>query len=296
MQESKEYMTNDYKQSTKELQALFETQLKYITRSLALYDQGEYDEAVRIATSLRVMLYDAKYSSLLKQIEQKNNMLFLSTSHPYIPTNGVAYTGFLTLQFSGGPHGNGKYVQSERGDPNSEKWLYFDDWWNEIILDDKKHVTSRKKIVLGVANKLGGAHVDEELPDYLAGLHYENSLGWKFVFNNDEFDFVNSPLYASLHKIALEFLESVSVNKSERLSITSAPDNAVALSIKDTVYFAPQKTLNHPIGSRLFIDSRVSDQMARKTMVEEYLHYDKRLKRVIIERQQNDGRVIPKIR
>ena len=54
----------------------------------------------------------------------------------------------------------------------------FNDWWNEIIFDDKKNKFTRHDIVTYVANQDGGAHVDSELDESYATLTKMNSLGW----------------------------------------------------------------------------------------------------------------------
>src|SRR5271156_2989077 len=56
-------------------------QLNYIKRSAELYDEGEHDEAARIAVCLRVLLHDTKNSiSLLTHMNSKNIKLASKTS------------------------------------------------------------------------------------------------------------------------------------------------------------------------------------------------------------------------
>ena len=48
---------------------------------------------------------------------------------------------------------------TEKKLPN--RWLHIKDWWNEIIIDDKRYIFSRRDIVMIAADQDGGAHVDE---------------------------------------------------------------------------------------------------------------------------------------
>ncbi len=54
----------------------------------------------------------------------------------------------------------------------------FVDWWNDPVLTDADGTTyGRRSLVRSVANKEGGAHVDEALPPAYAALTRENSIG-----------------------------------------------------------------------------------------------------------------------
>src|SRR5665213_2469278 len=61
----------------------FEEQLRFLARSSILFDQGHEDEAIRLATSLRVIFNDTKSSiSLLTHLGFKHeNMLSSSRGH-----------------------------------------------------------------------------------------------------------------------------------------------------------------------------------------------------------------------
>ena len=86
-----------------------------------------------------------------------------------------------------------------------------DDWWNEIIFDDKQNVFTRKDIVLFVANNDGGAHVDPELKESFALLTKYNSLGFTNTYGNSP---LSNPIYQAVRVIAEEFLLSVTISSS----------------------------------------------------------------------------------
>lgn len=70
----------------------------------------------------------------------------------YIPANLMPYSSLLSFQIAGGE--GGKYTaRFQEGQELDKKWLFFDDWWNEIVIEDKRNYFSRKDIILQVANK-----------------------------------------------------------------------------------------------------------------------------------------------
>ena len=70
----------------------------------------------------------------------------------------------------------------DRAAPTS---VSFTRWWEEVVIRDRTgQVFSRKDLVLALANKEGGAHVDPLLDDRYAGLVRFHSMGW--TVNTDE--------------------------------------------------------------------------------------------------------------
>jgi hypothetical protein len=63
------------------------------------------------------------------------------------------------------------------------KWVSFSQWWNKVIFIESQHgqprrqTLTRKQLVLGMANREGGAHVDPKLTGAFADLTRSNSLG-----------------------------------------------------------------------------------------------------------------------
>lgn len=93
-----------------------------------------------------------------------------------------------------------QYLPNIIYDKDSRYFCYtFDDWWNEVIFDDKSNVFTRKDIILFVANNDGGAHVDPELKESFFLLSKQNSLG--FVYNFDQAP-ENNPIYQATRSIA----------------------------------------------------------------------------------------------
>lgn len=87
----------------------------------------------------------------------------------------------------------------------------FDNWWARLIIyeDNKSNTFTRKDLVLVVANKEGGAHVDPYLDQAYADLSRFNSLGWKLFVYGEEKDFNNTLILPSIRQIAHEVLKTL---------------------------------------------------------------------------------------
>jgi len=203
-----------YRLSNKELLENFEEQMHLLLSACKAYDAGEEVQAKNIAIRLRVLAHDSRRSqSLLGQLDKKRG-LFASTLIDYSPTNLVSSFPLLSIVMESG---NIHYSPLLNTAPEKMVYLKFDDWWNEIIFDDKKNIFSRKDIVRYVADQDGGAHVDPKLEVNFANLLKYNSLGYKIGKNTDG-DVLGAlengkppkinPVYAVLRQIGFEMVAS----------------------------------------------------------------------------------------
>jgi hypothetical protein len=148
---------------------------KFLERSSNDFDQGHFEEAKRIAVSVRVLVHDTKNShSLLKQLGVKNTNKYLSTC----PDFNVTMPKGATLLYSGGlalpgvP--NGYIPRCMSSEPNDfASWVSFEEWWNQIVIWETKF--TRIEIILALANKDGGAHVDPKINAVYESLKKEGS-------------------------------------------------------------------------------------------------------------------------
>ena len=201
------------KKQREELEEYWNDQLDHLKRSIDYFDQGHETEARRIANSLRIILHDTKMSrSLVKQLHR--NIVYLSSSYLYTPSNLLPSWTLLQVQ-SIIKNGNLvlKYLPNLDFPIGNQRLFFmtFEDWWNEIIFDDKQNVFTRKDIVLFVANNDGGAHVDPELKESFALLTKYNSLGFTNTYGNSP---LSNPIYQAVRVIAEEFLLSVTISSS----------------------------------------------------------------------------------
>ncbi|HUT89949.1 MAG TPA: hypothetical protein VMY37_10650 [Thermoguttaceae bacterium] len=134
-------------------------QLRFLVRSCELFDQGDEEEALRLATSLRVIFHDTQRStSLLTHLGLKDTkMLSSSRGHGNLK-DYLAYKIDVTS-----PHP----VIARPLLGNEFVALSIDDWWSdEPVFIHATEKFSRRVIILSAANKDGGAHVDQELEEY----------------------------------------------------------------------------------------------------------------------------------
>lgn len=177
------------RQTEEDLEEHLREQLEFLQTSADNYDSGNESESKRMALHIRTLLHDTfnkdgtpRSQSLLSQLGKKESLNFLDTSSSEEGLIG-SYTG-LVLQ-SIGPTG-GRYVAPLDDLPPTQipEQVSFQDYWNgDIFVDNNSNRFSRKALVLAMANKDGGAHIDPELDQDYVELTKNNSLGW--IYGND---------------------------------------------------------------------------------------------------------------
>lgn len=134
-------------------------QLKFLTTSCITFDAGDREEALRIATAIRVIFYDTTNShSILYQMGVKASIQLISTTNPTSTANALAM--LPTIDFgSFFPITLGKHLDYT---PPSVGALTqsVEDWWNQPALYTNQVLLTRGRVVLAAAHKDGGAHVD----------------------------------------------------------------------------------------------------------------------------------------
>lgn len=195
-----------YKQTKEDLLDHFNDHINFIRSSCMLYDNGLYHESKRIATSLRVLFHNTRYSnSLLNQLNYADTFLLWSSAGLYTPSNLLTSWTLLSLRID---YNGIQYNPILNTNFQRSFYLNIDDWWNEIIFDDKMFFISRRDVILSVANQDGGAHVDPILNESYSNITKRNSLGYYQVSNAVKTSPINNPAYASIRQIAHEVLHS----------------------------------------------------------------------------------------
>lgn len=194
-------------------------QLGFLRRSCRSYDDGEVEEAIRIAVPIRTLIHDTRNStSLLTHLNAKGIKLW-SSVHRNVTEKTVSYQGMgLHTYWNYGNRAGGSYGPSFDEGPVM-LLLPVSEWWNQIVYvfswraeDDPTgeiQVTrlSRRDIVLTATNKDGGAHVDEKLtPAYemLAEDGAVGSFGW-----GDQTIPITKAHLVTLRQIGYEVLRSL---------------------------------------------------------------------------------------
>ena len=185
-------------------------QIQFLLRSIILYDNGLINEAKRMAVIIRLLAHDTQKSvSLLSQLNMKN-ILFYDTSYEYDPTNLAPTLGLILTRTSVNPTFV-KFIPALDGrEQFKNRKIYFEEWWNKIVLSDIVNNKFRRvDLILSVANKDGGVHVDPQLDKSYGELTRRKTLGLKFVINNLVKEHGVEPIFASIRQISHEILKSL---------------------------------------------------------------------------------------
>jgi len=199
-------------------------QIYFLEKSIEDYDKNEI-EAKRVAINIRTLVHDtANSNSLLEKLNSKG-IMFINTN---TPKNGFAHWKLNNVGMSGGVFNNktpyigivGKEVNGNSDGtilikyfPIYKEWtnynskIDFENWWNAEIYDNRNgDVLTRKGLILNVANKDGGAHIDNLKQEYKT---FKNSDILQFNVNGSLQGFDNIPAYPAVMQIAWELLNTI---------------------------------------------------------------------------------------
>lgn len=148
------------------------TQLSFIQRSCEIFDRGERDEAIRIATTLRVILNPGGGSkkSLLQHLGVHKQIRLLSTC-PVVSANASPFQGLGSFKYeSDGINTSTRFYAPLEDAPVAYE-MKLREWWDQIVYvlpskspTEPNPVLRRRDIILSAVNKDGGAHFDAALP------------------------------------------------------------------------------------------------------------------------------------
>ncbi|MFE2961817.1 hypothetical protein [Nocardia tengchongensis] len=185
-------------------------QLRFLVSSATAFDGGELPESKRIAVAIRVLVHDTNNShSLLAQLGIKTSLTWADSApvidrdpnivgrSPGLTAIGIGSDGIIFVA----------RMSDQIEQSVSTRYVSFDDWWHgAVLLDANGAEFSRKDLVLALANKDGGAHIDR-LNENTYALVHSNSTGFtRFGGDNAAGEPIPTPIYASVRTIAEELL------------------------------------------------------------------------------------------
>lgn len=191
------------------LQEHLRTQIGYLRRSCEAFDANQIDEAIRIATVIRVLIHDTKNSTSLLKHLGATTINLLSTAESPSP-QAIFYMGLgcqvattTTNTISGG--------YAPIFDGPIQRLVPVSKWWDQIVyvLNSTTRL-KRSDIVLVAADKDGGAHVDSKLEPKYETLAKKGAAGALVYQRNGivtHTSFTNAHLVA-LRQMAYELLHS----------------------------------------------------------------------------------------
>ena len=165
-----EYLTVERK--TKMLQKLscreqLKRQLGFLERSCSHFDAGHTDEAIRIATIVRVLIHHTNASTSLLHHLGASTISLLST-YPILGDE-VLFTLSSPVRISD------IGIHAPLDTAIVRLFMPANEWWNQVLVRDGQKDYTREFVAVKATNKDGGAHVDADL-----GRDYErlSTDGW----------------------------------------------------------------------------------------------------------------------
>lgn len=127
---------------------------------------GKEVQALNIAITVRVLIHETDRSrSLLSRVNP--NYWDLTVHHRPVLNPRAVFAVPLTIQIGG--DGTRRIIRTNLDSP-SYKLVPLREWWNTAYQPIGALRLSKKDIILTVADKDGGAHIDAEFPDSHATL------------------------------------------------------------------------------------------------------------------------------
>lgn len=160
--------TKTQPQSNERFREKLSQQLRFLRRSATMYDEGHEDEAVRLATSLRVLFHDTNKSvSLLKHLGLKGQNVLSSSRGLH------DWKDYLQIAIA---LNSPRPVTMRPMLGTTFRPISIADWWDSesvFVLGTQRF--TRRVVILTATNKDGGAHVDSKVDAY-----YEALMAGKF--------------------------------------------------------------------------------------------------------------------
>ncbi|MGM7778968.1 hypothetical protein ACSVHC_23525 [Arthrobacter sp. KNU-44] len=189
-------------------------QIRLLVASCKAFDDGETIEALRIATSLRLLIHQTSNShSLLGQVGLREKLYVLDSAGEVVPGLEAPTFGLTGVHMEVvGDHESFKnsYIPAfgnnlHRIQPDVRTQVHelingrkaprapgmhqkIESWWDQTVVSVPSigHHFSRKRLVCTTANQDGGAHVDPGLDEDYHALTKANSLGVHAGGNKDQ--------------------------------------------------------------------------------------------------------------
>lgn len=189
--------------------------MNFMINSCYAYDNGMESEAKRIAVEIRKLIYQSDRSVAILHSLGKDNIRFFSSVESSMKDTDISWIGIaaytiIVEQYTGDIKGV-KVLPFFGKFSDKTKLKEFQIWWNEeVLVDSFKKSYSRYELVLLLANKDNGAHVDPELDKEYYETTRNCGIGMKVHVNGNVYegkDTVNAIVRQIAHEIIFSFYE-----------------------------------------------------------------------------------------
>jgi hypothetical protein len=197
-------------------------QLGFLHRSCLLFDAAFHDEAIRIATVVRILVHDTpKSTSLLTYLGGKS-ISFLSTCEPMDDVRSCLFFECLDRYSSGD-------FKPKLGASTFKEEIPVELWWRQVVvLLERGRQISRRDLVLAAANRDGGAHVDDLTPDYQRLTDGSWVLASQCAAPGPDEDLLGQDIFRETHFMALRQIGYEVLNSPDLLDLAEVPPETVS--------------------------------------------------------------------
>jgi hypothetical protein len=256
--------------SQDELKYELKDQIELLKSSVSSYEKGLTAEAKRMATIMRILFSDSskansRSKSLSLQLGIKEHLRFHSVlsanEQPDEAINllpgGLSFQAKLTWR--GGSAGFFPLL----GQPKEK--VDFDTWWNQFLYRSKGIGLTRRELILSIADRDGGAHVDGEVTGEYANLSRVTNTNTGFTSSDESgtHNLINDIKLERvlMRQIAHEVLETF----NEQLETLIGPFDLV----DPTANFIFKKTLSHveQYNLMIYMESFYGDYKSARTLI-----------------------------
>lgn len=196
-----------------------EQRVRLLKKSCHRFDEGDTDEFLNIAHSLRSLLHDtASTRSILAMSGQKSKIRYCDTRNPPPPKLGNTYWAAWCglVDFDSGFRSGVFGYRAPLSAVTVIRTLDFPDWWRMLVFQDEEgHQLTRKDFVCQLANKDGPSHFDPDTAShaYRAAARSEHVRLMR-SFDGTNFQYAKPMAVSVVRQIAHELLISLDCNYS----------------------------------------------------------------------------------
>jgi hypothetical protein len=160
-----------------------EAQFRAIQVSARAFDEGLLSEAARLANAIFILVGRGmkNHTSILDAAGQQDHRLYRST----IPSGELLGAKLIYAQLKKLGVDEWEIGLKHRGRDALEmgRDVPFDEWWEELVINNDQVELSRKAVIRTLRDKNGGAHFDTHVVDELVAAAIKGDVG---AFNFDD--------------------------------------------------------------------------------------------------------------
>lgn len=178
-------LSMSYSRTRDEIEAAAYAQLRFLSVSAQLFDQGSIEEACRMASAVYVLVGRGP-----KHHDSICDSLGTQASRAYRSSVEAGQNGLALVQCNLTCVAENEWTveirPTGRGEILAGRDLPFDDWWSEVVVHAQGYELSRGDVVTILRNKGGGAHFDVTVNEPLKAAALRGDFSFQYVPTSSE--------------------------------------------------------------------------------------------------------------